>query len=214
MSRNKGLILGLCILLTAALPVIADPDPDPEADARQQTIVVRDGRVLTLDGDSFVLGKRAFLGVGLVDITSQLREHYGAPKESGVLISSVEEGSPADKAGIRVGDIIVSMDGKDIGNSVDLRRGLRDKKSGDGVRVEVLRGKTRHALVATLIEREPTFPRVQMAELEKMQQKLNETLKNPEWKARIEAAGSCGQLQARIKELEARLKELEKKLQK
>ncbi|MFZ2490526.1 MAG: PDZ domain-containing protein [Thermoanaerobaculia bacterium] len=212
MIRRKGLIYGLCAMLAVAAPLAADSDPAD--DASQQTIVVRDGRVLTLDGDTFVIGKRAFLGVGLVDITPELREHFGAPKDHGILIGSVESASPAEKAGVRVGDIIVSLDGKDLSNSVDLRRGLRDKKGGDAVRLEVLRGKSRHALVATVVERDPVFPKIKTEELEKMQQKINDMVKNPEWKARIEASSSLGQLQARIKELEIKLKELEKKLQK
>ena len=46
------------------------------------------------------------LGVGLTDLTPELREHFGVGGDAGVMISRVVEDSPAAKAGLRVGDII------------------------------------------------------------------------------------------------------------
>src|SRR6185503_6643365 len=175
----------------------------------RRTIVVKDGKVVSstengadvlLNGEFFG-GKRAYLGVSLVDLTDELREHFGAPKDTGVLVSSVEDGSPAEKAGIRVGDIIVGVDGKDVESSGDLRRGLREKKEGDTVRVEVMRGRARQTLVTTVVEREGMrlFAPGHMVEgLRRFE--------GPEWKGRIEALGDCANLQSRIKELETRLK--------
>src|SRR5688500_11528121 len=45
-------------------------------------------------------GPRGFLGVGTLPLTKELRAHFGVPEESGVLVASVEAGSPAEKAGI------------------------------------------------------------------------------------------------------------------
>lgn len=182
----------------------------------RRTIVVKDGKIVSstengadvlLNGEFFG-GKRAYLGVSLVDLTDELREHLGAPKDAGILVSSVEDGSPAEKAGIRVGDIIVGVDGKDVESSGDLRRGLREKKDGDTVRVEVLRGRARQTLVTTVAEREGLriFGPGNMEGLRRFE--------GPEWKGRLEAFGDCANLQSRIKELETRLKDLEKKLQK
>ena len=99
----------------------------------KRTIVIRDGKVVSnsegplvegfrLDADWF--GKRAHLGVSLVDLTDELREHFGAPKDAGLLVSSVEDGSPADKSGIQTGDIIVAIDGKDVQSTYVLRSAL------------------------------------------------------------------------------------------
>jgi membrane-associated protease RseP (regulator of RpoE activity) len=183
----------------------------------RRTVIIRDGKVVSssdgdvmrLNGDLFG-GKRAFLGVTLIDLTPELREMYGASKDAGVLVGSVEDGSPADKAGIHVGDIVLSIDGTSIDSSSDLRRGLRDKKDGDTARLEVLRGKNRQAIVATVVEREG--PRLfEGGDIEELTRQFN----SPEWRARIErAGGDCGDLQVRIRELETRLKDLEKKLQK
>ena len=176
-----------------------------------RTLVVQDGKVITDDikGVPFemFLGGRSFIGVSLVGLSPELREHFGAPKDAGVLVESVQNDSPADKAGVKVGDIVLSVDGKDVKSSADLRMALRDKKEGDTVRLEVLRGRSRHTLVTTVKEREQ--PRV--LDLDE----LPGVMGSPEFRARLERfGGDCGDLQGRIKELETRLKDLEKKLQK
>ena len=188
----------------------------------KRTIIVKDGKIITddteghwenifqhLDGD-LLGGKRAHLGVRLTDIGPDLREHYGAPKDSGVLVSSVEDNSPAEKAGVKVGDVIIAVDGKDIDSSSDVRRTLRDKKEGDPVRIDVLRGRARQSLVASVVEKEGVriISPGELPRLEGLRQ-----FNSPEWKARIETLGDCGSLQSRIKELEARLKDLEKRLE-
>lgn len=184
----------------------------------KRTIVIKDGKVVSstngdlveafrLDSELFG-GKRAHLGVSLVDLTDELRNHFGSPKDAGVLVGSVEDGSPADKSGIQTGDIIIGVDGKDVESSSDLRRALREKKDGDTVRVEVLRGRTRQTFVATVVEKEG--PRVLLPrDFEGLRR-----FEGPEWRGRIESLGDCATLQSRIKELETRLKDLEKKLQK
>ena len=63
-----------------------------------------------------------------------------AEPPKGVRFSDVREGSPAAKAGLRAGDILVEFDGKPIGNLYDFTYALRGKQVGDIVKVKVLRG--------------------------------------------------------------------------
>jgi membrane-associated protease RseP (regulator of RpoE activity) len=208
----KTLTIALSLFITTALAAQTPATPR----TRARTVVVKDGKVIRADGDvipfrhELLGGKRAHLGVSLVDLTAELRDHYGASKDAGVLVGAVEAGSPADKAGVRVGDIILSLDGKDVDSSTDLRLGLSEKKEGDSVRMEVLRGRNRHALVATVVEKEGVRI-LRGSEL----RDLPVILDSPEWRARFESMtpSNCNDLQTRIKELEGRLKELEKKLQ-
>ncbi len=184
---------------------------EEETQRQTRTLVIKDGKVITdnIEGPPFtyIFGGRTYIGISLAGLTPELREHFGAPKDSGVMVESVQEDSPADKAGVKVGDIVISADGKDVKWAGDLRAALADKKEGDSVRLEVLRDGRRQTIVTTVKEREAprTFH-------------LNElpgVIGSPEWKARIERfGGDCGDLQNRIKELESRLKDLEKKLQK
>jgi len=187
------------------------------AQSKQKTIIIRDGKVIegpnVIGFEDLMSGKRAFLGVSLTDLTSELREYFGAPKDSGALVASVEDNSPADKAGLRVGDVILAVDGKEVESTWDLRAQLRDKKDGDTARIEVLRGKSRQTLVATLVERE-LGGRIRVGNLGEIGSRLSETFNSPEWHARVERLQNCDELQAKIKELEARMKDLEKKLQK
>jgi len=183
----------------------------------RRTIVVKDGKIITdeilpFDGE-LLGGKRAYLGVSLNDISPELRDYFGASKESGVLIESVADDSPAAKAGFRVGDVIVSVDGKDVRSSGDVRRAIRDKKEGDSVRIEVVRGRAHQTIVASLVEKEG--PRLLLpGDIEALTNRVGRAFDGSEWRARVERIGDCTELQGRIKELETRLKELERKLQK
>ena len=75
------------------------------------------------------------------------------PEIKGVLLSGVREGSPAAKAGIQGGDVIVKFGGVGIGNLYDYTYALRDHKPGDIVEIELLRKEQRVTVHATLGKR-------------------------------------------------------------
>ncbi|HUP60501.1 MAG TPA: PDZ domain-containing protein [Thermoanaerobaculia bacterium] len=185
-------------------------------ETKRQTIVIRDGKLIESHGidmdDGLLGGKRPFLGVSLMTMNPELREHFGGTKDSGVMIESVESGSPADKAGLRVGDLILSVDGKDVDNAWDLRSALREKKDGDTVRIELVRNRARQTVVATLVEREFPETRIRMGNLDNLSRELGERFSSPEWRARLMRTQNCDELQTKLKELETRMKDLEKKL--
>jgi serine protease Do len=65
---------------------------------------------------------RGRLGVTVQDLTSQLGEYFGAPR--GVLVTGVDEGTPGKAAGLRAGDVITKIDGREVTTSDELRRRL------------------------------------------------------------------------------------------
>jgi predicted metalloprotease with PDZ domain len=92
---------------------------------------------------------RPLLGVQVEEITAELREHFGADPDTGLLIAKVFAGSPAEEAGIETGDVIVAVDGRAIEESSDIQRALKGKE-GDVVGVEVVRDGRSLALDAEL----------------------------------------------------------------
>ena len=102
---------------------------------------------------SFSFGRRARLGVSLTRMSKELRKFFGAGEDSGVLVDRVESGSAAAKAGVRVGDVVTSVDGKQVKTSLDVTSALRGKKKGDRVSLEVVRNKRKKRLVA-VVDRE------------------------------------------------------------
>ena len=82
---------------------------------------------------------RGWLGIGIQEITKELADSFGMKNTNGALVAGVEKGSPAEKAGIEAGDVIVKFDGKPIVSSSDLPRVVGATKPGKEVTVEVLR---------------------------------------------------------------------------
>ncbi len=84
-------------------------------------------------------GKRGWLGVMLQDIDSELVEAMDLKNDDGVLISDVIEDSPAEKAGLEDGDVIIEFDGQKLADYKALTKAVRASSPGDKVDVVVLR---------------------------------------------------------------------------
>ena len=69
------------------------------------------------------------LGINAEDLTSQLGSYFGAPNNAGVLVREVRPGTPADKAGLKAGDVITKVEGKEVRTLADLRAQLREKSN-------------------------------------------------------------------------------------
>jgi S1-C subfamily serine protease len=85
--------------------------------------------------------RRSYIGVEAqtTPLHRRLVRFYDLPKESGVVVMSVEDGSPAQRAGLRVGDVIIVLDGAPIAGVDDLHRLLTDAKVGGSSRMTILR---------------------------------------------------------------------------
>tara|TARA_R110002073_G_scaffold2998_11_gene20046 strand:+ start:587 stop:1990 length:1404 start_codon:yes stop_codon:yes gene_type:complete len=85
---------------------------------------------------------RGWLGVTIQDVDKNLAESFGLKRPRGALVAEVSKDSPAEKGGLRSGDIVVTFDGKDIPSSADLPHVVGLVAPGTRVEVEIMRDKT------------------------------------------------------------------------
>ena len=84
---------------------------------------------------------RARLGIDAEDLEGDFGKYFGAPEGEGVLVRGVFEDMPAAKAGLKVGDVITSVDGDRIRSIGELREKLVEKKSEKSIKLGVVRNK-------------------------------------------------------------------------
>ena len=92
---------------------------------------------------------RGRIGVAIRDVTPELAQNLGLTTNRGALVNSVEPGSPADKAGIEAGDVIVTLDGATVEGSANVRNRVGLVKPGTSVNVGIIRdGKEREVALS------------------------------------------------------------------
>jgi C-terminal processing protease CtpA/Prc len=102
----------------------------------------------------WAFGPSAYLGIVMQEPDADLAPYFSVKVGEGVLIVRVEKGSPAEKAGLKSGDVIVQMGEKPIKDAASVHDAMADLKKGDGVAVTVVRHGNRETLKA-----EPEFNR-------------------------------------------------------
>ncbi len=91
-----------------------------------------------------------YLGVDITTLTPSLRQQYGFTPTSGAVILSVVSGSPADKAGLVQGDVIVAINGTAITSSEDLQKVVQNAHAGQSVSITYYVGDCKRTTTATL----------------------------------------------------------------
>ncbi len=184
--------------------------------------------------------KQGFLGVGLVRLTPELRQHFGAPKQAGVMVSRIEKESPAAQAKLAVGDIITSVDGELVDSIGKLQRKVVGKEDGQQATLGIIRAKRSKKLTVKLKTRRrarvdvgPYFrwswpedasdfdvqidTEALSEAMENLEKHFEKGLESPLLKRQIERTREMKklekQLEKRIQKLEKRLKSLEKRFQ-
>jgi membrane-associated protease RseP (regulator of RpoE activity) len=226
MQRLPGflrLIVGTgCAILAAACGTAAHaapPDAKPPAagPAPRKVYIVHPAAVAV---------RRGHLGLELVEITPELREHFGAPKDAGVLVARVIPDGPAAKAGVRVGDVITAVDGQKVGDDTDLRRQIRGKKDKEVAALEILRNRSRQTLKAQVEQKDTS--ELDLAEvigrsgrrviidpdrINSMVDRAMRQVEMPEVRERLERRREAEErLQQRTQALEQRIERLEREL--
>lgn len=96
---------------------------------------------------------RGWLGVGIQDLTPELAEYYKVKDQKGVLITQVNEGDPADKGGIKSGDVIIAVNGKKVSSSRELSLTIANSPVGKRIPILILRSGEEKTLYVELAKR-------------------------------------------------------------
>lgn len=104
--------------------------------------------------------RRGTLGVRIQPVDARIASAFGLERPRGALVNNITEDGPADVAGLREGDLIVSIDGRDVENERSLSTRIAQAPIGEEVELEILRDGRTQTISATIEERTVTKPRI------------------------------------------------------
>lgn len=145
--------LAALMALTVA-DAAAQPAPVTDEQAEDRRVVVwrtKTDEAIDLEA---VRDRSGFLGVGLLDLTPELRRHFGVPEDRGVMISRIVDDSPAARADLRPADIVTAIDDEPVDSSIRLSMRVATATEGDELRLERWRAGQRIELRIPLEVRE------------------------------------------------------------
>lgn len=123
-------------------------------DAHIKALTLGDESKFIIDAGS---SDAAFLGVHLQELTDQLRTYFKIRDDSGVLVSEVVKDSPAEKGGIKAGDVIIKVDRKKVDGPKSLQKIIRGYDPEDKVKLTLMRNGRKKTVSAVLGEQESKF---------------------------------------------------------
>lgn len=94
--------------------------------------------------------QRALLGVNIGDVNAEIAEELGLDKVEGVYVGGVTENGAAKEAGIKEGDVIISVGGENVKTSAELQEKISQYRPGDDVKIVVIRDKEKKPFTVTL----------------------------------------------------------------
>ena len=127
---------------------MGESDDLPEITIRKEIRMMRP--FMKMRGGCEGCGDCPWMGVELLKLTDQLADYFKVKDGEGVLISSVEKDSPAAKAGLKAGDVLVKVGDESVENRAEVRQALCGHKAGDEIAVEVVRAGKKQTLKVQL----------------------------------------------------------------
>jgi len=110
---------------------------------------------------------RGWLGIGIQDLSKELKSYYGVKGDAGVLVTKVFPGDPAEEAGIRAKDIILAVNGKKVDSSRELSLTIAESPVGQKTQLLVLRDGAEKTFAIELGKRPDKMVAAQSPEIEK-----------------------------------------------
>src|SRR6187401_1148817 len=120
--RKRTIYIALVGGLVMALPALAQAGPWDGARGKASKPGDQDPVQVT------VKAGKGRLGVSVLEISPELRVHFGAPRDRGVLINTVRPDSPAARAGMAVGDVVTAVDGDPVDAAAPMLAAMSDRK--------------------------------------------------------------------------------------
>lgn len=128
------------VWLAALVPAIALANPNRDHDQNKSDSET------DIETETFEYSSgQAHLGVMVMGLTPELRAHFGAPRESGLLVARVDQNSAAARAGVRVGDVITKIDNDRVKDATDILGAVsqaeasRTPQANQPIAIEVVR---------------------------------------------------------------------------
>ena len=109
---------------------------------------------------------RGWLGVSMQDITEELAESFNLDNSTGTLVASVLRDGPADKAGIKPGDILIAVEGKPVKNSAEMLNLVAALSPGDTATITVIRNKQEKSIQIKVGIRPSNSNRIQRQQIQ------------------------------------------------
>jgi serine protease Do len=97
--------------------------------------------------------KRGYIGIHIAPITQEIAQELKIQDKKGIVVIGIMEGSPAAKAGLRIGDVILEANGKKINEPDELIRIVNETPIGKGIRLKIHRGKSTLEVLVIIAER-------------------------------------------------------------
>ena len=94
--------------------------------------------------------EHGYMGIGISDVTPEQAKFFNVSKATGAVVTQVENDSPADKAGLKVGDVITDLNGKEVNDAGELQMLVGQKEPGTKVDLKVIRDGKPQSLAVTL----------------------------------------------------------------
>lgn len=133
------------------------------------------------------------LGVHVEPLTDELRDFFGLPENAGVLVSKVRQDSAAAKAGVKVGDAIIAVNGKKVDSPAEVISRVYENAGGAGVPIEIIRNKQALVLKADLPEAQERAKHL------------------PDFNVNIDWRAVTSNISERLQDLEERVRKLEER---
>jgi serine protease Do len=148
--KHKAVVIGLGILIAAGCfsgVFLAQTDEPPKPPDPQGAVIATDQgrRMIYFHG-----GDSPWLGITVADVKAQKARELKLPGEYGAIVQDVREGSPAAKAGLEKGDVILQFAGERVRSVAELRRLVQETPPGRKVSIEISRGGRTQTLSAEI----------------------------------------------------------------